>query len=170
MVIRACEDSDFFTIGSVINEGARAYRGVIPQDRLSEPYMDAEHLRHEIEAGVQFFSCEEDGDVLGVMGIQSVQDVILIRHAYVRTASQGRGIGSMLLNELRASTVVPMLVGAWEDATWAIRFYERHGFRMVDPIAKVRLLRQYWTVPERQIETSVVLGDNRWWKRTETAV
>ncbi len=162
-MIRACTDADFATILATINDGAEAYRGVIPADRLSDPYMSAEALRHELAAGVQFAADVDDRTALGVMGVQPVQDVTLIRHAYVRTASQGLGVGSRLLAHLRATSTRPVLMGAWADAVWAIRFYERHGFRMVGPQTKARLLRQYWTVPERQIETSVVLADASWW-------
>lgn len=166
-MIRPCTQDSFATILAVINEGAEAYRGVIPQDRLRFPYMSAPELEHEIDTGVQFSAAEENGETLGVMGVQRVQDVILIRHAYVRTAFQGRGIGSMLLMHLLAGNDRPVLIGAWAAATWAVRFYERHGFRTVDPMMRVRLLQQYWTVPERQIETSVVLADERWWQAQE---
>ena len=125
--------------------------------------MSAESLRHEIAAGVGFSAETENGVLLGVMGIQSVQDVTLIHHAYVRTANQGRGTGGRLLAHLHSTTVRPDLIGAWDDATSAIRFYQKHGFRVVGPQTKVRLLRQYWTVPDRQIETSAVLADAAWW-------
>ena len=162
-MIRACTEAEFKTVLDTINDGAKAYRGVIPADRLGDPYLSAEALRREMDAGVQFWAATEDDAVLGVMGVQPAQDVTLIRHAYVRTASQGRGMGGKLLAHLRASRTTPVLMGAWADAVWAIRFYQRHGFRVVGPETKVRLLRQYWTVPERQIETSVVLADAAWW-------
>ena len=162
-MIRACDGNDFDAILATINEGASAYRGVIPADRLADPYMSAEALQHEIDSGVRFWAGTDGASVLGVMGVQPVQDVTLIRHAYVRTEAQGRGVGSRLLAHLRAMTSRPVLMGAWADAMWAIRFYERHGFRMVDPKTKGELLRRYWTVPERQIDTSVVLADERWW-------
>ena len=162
-MICACIEGDFEAILGTINDGAEAYRGIVPSDRLPEPYMSAEALRHELGAGVQFFAEMEQGAVLGVMGIQPMHDVTLIRHAYVRTASQGTGVGSRLLAHLRAASTRPVLMGAWADATWAIRFYERHGFRLVGPQTKARLLRRYWTVPDRQIETSVVLADAAWW-------
>jgi N-acetylglutamate synthase-like GNAT family acetyltransferase len=156
-MIRPCTDADFDTIYSIINEAAEAYRGVIPADRWHEPYMSREQLRHEIQSGVRFWGYEEEGDLFGVMGIQDVQDVTLIRHAYVRTAKRGQGIGGNLLAELRKMATRPILIGTWAAATWAIRFYEKHGFRMVTPEEKDRLLKKYWSIPERQVETSVVL-------------
>ncbi len=164
-MIRPCIDADFDAMYSIINEAAEAYRGVIPTDRWHEPYMPVEELRHEIQSGVRFWGCEEDGELVGVMGIQDVQDVTLIRHAYVRTAKRGEGIGGKLLAELRRLTARPVLIGTWAAATWAIRFYEKHGFTMVTPEEKNRLLKKYWSIPERQIETSVVLGDERWFPK-----
>lgn len=161
-MIRKCTDREFETIHSVINEAAKAYRGIIPDDRWHEPYMPEAELRHEIDNGVVFWGYEEGQEVVGVMGIQHVQDVTLIRHAYVRTSHQNQGIGGMLLSALRQQTTRPTLVGTWADAVWAIRFYEKHGFRSVSPEEKDRLLREYWSIPERQIETSVVLADKRW--------
>ena len=124
--------------------------------------MPKEELRHEIDAGVVFWGYEEEGELLGVMGIQPVQDVTLIRHAYVRTAQQNRGIGGKLLAHLRTRTDRPILIGTWADAVWAVRFYEKHGFRMVSPEEKNRLLIKYWSIPERQVETSVVLAEKKW--------
>jgi GNAT superfamily N-acetyltransferase len=158
-MIRQCDDTDFETIFEIINEAAQAYRGIIPEDRWKEPYMPREELSHEIEAGVEFYGYEEDGELVGVMGNQDVQDVTLIRHSYVRTAKQSKGIGGKLLSHLRTMTSHPILVGTWADATWAIRFYEKHGFRLVTPEEKDRLLKKYWSIPERQIETSVVLAE-----------
>jgi N-acetylglutamate synthase-like GNAT family acetyltransferase len=163
-MIRPCTEADFDTIYAIINEAAEAYRGVIPADRWHEPYMSKDELRHEIESGVRFWGYEENGDLLGLMGIQDVQDVTLIRHAYVRAAKRGQAIGGKLLCELRQMTDRPVLVGTWAAATWAIRFYEKHGFRLVTPEEKNRLLKKYWSIPERQVETSVVLGDERWFK------
>ena len=160
-MIRRCDEDDFEAIHSIVNEAARAYEGVIPADYWQEPYMPREELRDEIDAGVVFWGYDEGGELTAVMGIQPVDDVTLIRHAYVRPAAQRRGIGSALLEALRAQTARPVLVGTWADATWAIRFYERHGFRLVSAEEKDRLLRRYWTVGERQIETSVVLADER---------
>jgi GNAT superfamily N-acetyltransferase len=161
-MIRCCNADDFDAIGSVINDGAQAYIGVIPADRLSNPYMSKAELRHEIDSGVAFWGLEENVALIGVMGIQPVQDVTLIRHAYVRTGSQKLGIGSRLLSHLLAMAGTPVLIGTWADAGWAIRFYEKHGFTVVGHQQKERLLRRYWTVPERQIETSVVLADRTW--------
>jgi N-acetylglutamate synthase-like GNAT family acetyltransferase len=156
-MIRHCDDRDFDAMWAIINDGAQAYRGIIPDDRWTEPYMSREKLRHEIDAGVEFWGYEDDGELVGVMGIQPVQDVTLIRHAYVRTSSQKRGIGAQLLAHLQALATSPVLIGTWADAVWAIRFYERNGFHVVGPQEKDRLLRRYWSIPERQIETSVVL-------------
>ena len=161
-MIRRCNPGDFEAIWSIINDGAQAYRGIIPADRLEDPYVSQDKLRHEIEAGVNFWGFEEEDLLAGVMGIQDVQDVTLIRHAYVRSASQKQGIGAKLLAHLCELTDRPILIGTWADATWAIRFYERHGFALVGPEEKNRLLKIYWTVPERQIETSVVLADTTW--------
>ncbi|MFW6184416.1 MAG: GNAT family N-acetyltransferase [Chloroflexota bacterium] len=164
-MIRHCHDDDFEPIYDIINDAARAYKGVIPADRWKEPYMPREELRREIEDGVQFWGYEEAGELLGVMGIQPVQDVTLIRHAYVRGDSQKRGIGSRLLTTLQGQTERPLLIGTWAAATWAIRFYEKHGFRLVSPAQKEQLLRTYWSIPERQVATSVVLADERWFRR-----
>ncbi len=161
-MIRRCVETDFEAILATINDGARAYDGVIPADRYHVPYMPAEALRGEIEAGVEFWAWEEAGAVLGVMGIQDVKDVTLIRHAYVRIAEQGRGIGADLLASLRAQTTRPLLIGTWADADWAIRFYQKHGFEPVPAEEKAALLHRYWSIPERQIETSVVLAERGW--------
>jgi GNAT superfamily N-acetyltransferase len=157
--IRPCHQSDFPAIWTIINDGAAAYRGIIPADRLHDPYMTAEELSHEITSGVQFWGCEDDGALVGVMGSQDVADVTLIRHAYVRTDYQKQGVGAHLLAHLRAMASRPMLIGTWADAHWAIRFYQRHGFHLVSLEEKERLLRKYWDIPTRQIETSVVLAD-----------
>ncbi len=155
-MIKPCTDlGDMF---EVINDGAAAYRGVIPADRWHEPYMPKEELAREISAGVAFLGFYERGRLLGVMGSQPVADVVLIRHAYTRSAAQGRGIGSALLGAILSPLGgVPVLVGTWKAAAWAIRFYEARGFALVGEREKERLLRRYWTVPERQIEESVVL-------------
>jgi len=150
--------SEFDAILNVVNDAAQAYKGVIPQDRWKEPYMPASELEQEIASGVEFYGWKENGALTAVMGIQLVNDVTLIRHAYVVTAYQRIGLGERLLRHLmslaRASTV---LVGTWEAAYWAVRFYEKHGFTLVSKEEKDRLLRKYWDIPERQIETSVVL-------------
>jgi N-acetylglutamate synthase-like GNAT family acetyltransferase len=161
-MIRRCEDREFAMIWTIINDGAQAYKDVIPADRWTEPYMSREKLQHEIDEGVVFWGYEESGTLAGVMGIQQVEDVTLIRHAYVRTSSQKRGIGAQLLSHLRELANGPVLIGTWADAMWAIRFYERHGFQMVGSEAKNVLLKKYWNIPERQMETSVVLADSAW--------
>jgi GNAT superfamily N-acetyltransferase len=161
-MIRRCGDRDFELIWAIINDGAQAYQGIIPADRWTEPYMSREKLQHEIEDGVVFWGYEDGGTLVGVMGLQRVQDVTLIRHAYVRTSSQKRGIGAELLSHLKEMAEGPMLIGTWADAAWAIRFYERYGFEIVGAGEKARLLKKYWTVPERQIEASVVLADSIW--------
>lgn len=159
---RRCNNRDFELIFTIINDGAQAYKGVIPADRWTEPYMSREELQHQIDEGVAFWGHEENGMLVGVMGIQPVQNVTLIRHAYVRTGSQKRGVGAILLSRLLEMTSTPVLIGTWVDAVWAIRFYEKYGFRLVTPREKDRLLRKYWIIPERQIETSVVLADTKW--------
>jgi GNAT superfamily N-acetyltransferase len=159
-VIRTCTGDDFETVYTIINDAAQAYRGVIPADCWHEPYMSRDALTRAIEAGVSFFGIDNAGTLEGVMGLQRVLDVTLIRHAYVRTESRGRGLGSLLLEELRRQTMGRVLVGTWADAQWAIRFYERHGFQLVPGADKDRLLRTYWEVPERQRQVSVVLDSD----------
>jgi N-acetylglutamate synthase-like GNAT family acetyltransferase len=161
-MIRRCDERDFEPIWAIVNDGAQAYKGIIPADRWAEPYMSMEKLRHEIDEDVVFWGWEEAGTLTGVMGLQQVQDVTLIRHAYVRTGSQKQGIGARLLTHLQGLTSGPLLVGTWADAVWAIRFYERYGFQLVSQLEKERLLKKYWTIPDRQIETSVVLVDAKW--------
>jgi GNAT superfamily N-acetyltransferase len=160
--IRRCKEEKFNAIWEIVNDGSQAYRGVIPADRFTEPYMSQEELQRQIDEGVTFWGYEDGGQLLGVMGIQKAADVTPIRHAYVRSGDQKRGIGGALLAHLRALTADPVLIGTWRDASWAICFYERHGFSLVTDEQKDRLLRTYWNVPQRQIETSVVLADNRW--------
>lgn len=161
-MIRQCDNTGLEMIYQIINDAAQAYKEVIPADRWKEPYMSKDELRHEVDKGVVFWGYEEDGELVGVMGVQHVQDVTLIRHAYVRTAKRNQGVGSKLLSYLREQTTRPILIGTWADAVWAIRFYEKYGFRLVSSEEKDRLLRKYWSVPERQIETSVVLADQKW--------
>jgi GNAT superfamily N-acetyltransferase len=157
-MIRSLLPSDFDSILTVINDAAQAYKGVIPDDRWKEPYMSDVELRDEIEAGVRFFGWVEGGHLLGVAGIQALRDTTLIRHTYVLPGFQRRGIGRRLLKYLVGLAETPqVLVGTWAYATWAIRFYEKHGFKLVSSKEKDRLLRTYWNIPERQVETSVVL-------------
>lgn len=160
-MIRPCRSSEFETLLSIINDTALAYKGVIPADCWKEPYMSRDELRHEINAGVIFWGYEEKGELVGVMGIRHVHDVTLIRHAYVLTARRNKGIGSKLQSFLRGQTTSPILIGTWADAVWAIRFYEKHGFSLVSREDKDRLLKKYWSIPRRQIDTSVVLAEKR---------
>jgi len=156
-MIRPCTETDTPAIEAIINEAAEAYRGVIPTDCWHEPYMSGAALRREIDAGVKFWGWEDGGALIGVMGLQQVRDATLIRHAYVRTAAQGRGVGGALLQFFAGQAGGPLLVGTWAAAQWAIRFYERHGFQLTPPAEKDRLLTTYWSIPDRQRETSVVL-------------
>jgi len=156
-MIRPCTDSDDSGICAIVNDAALAYKGVIPADRWHEPYMPLNELKGEIAAGVRFWGYEDGGQLLGVMGVQPVKDVILIRHAYVKTEMRNRGIGGKLLAHLLERIDGKILVGTWQAAGWAVRFYEKHGFELVSEEEKNRLLRTYWHIPERQIETSVVL-------------
>ncbi|MFC2154393.1 GNAT family N-acetyltransferase [Candidatus Altiarchaeota archaeon] len=160
-MIRKCTNKDFDSIAEIINDAAEAYRGIIPEDRWKEPYMSRDELRHEIDEGVVFWGYEENGELLGAMGIQYLEDVTLIRHSYVRTSRRNQGIGSQLLSFLRGQTTNPILIGTWAEATWAVRFYEKHGFALVSHEEKERLLRKYWNIPERQVETSVVLAEKK---------
>lgn len=156
-MIRRCLNSDLGEIFEIVNDAATAYKGIIPDDRYHEPYMPMDQLMSEWEAGVQFWRFEENGALSGVMGIQDKGEVSLIRHAYVRSAKRSKGIGGMLIKHLLAMTDKPVLIGTWRAAAWAIRFYEKHGFQLADEATKERLLRRYWNIPDRQIETSVVL-------------
>ncbi len=163
-MIRPCDLHDFRTIYEIINDASQAYEGVIPPDCWEEPYMSGEELRHEMDEGVMFWGYEEDGNLVGVMGTQEVEDVTLIRHAYVRTRRRNQGIGGKLLAHLRRRATSPILVGTWADASWAIRFYEKHNFQKVRPEEKDSLLRKYWSIPDRQIEISVVLAESKWFE------
>jgi len=157
--VRPCRDDEHGVILAIVNAAAEAYRGVIPADRWHEPYMSLREFDGEIAGGVEFWGYEEEGKVIGVMGIQSVGDVDLIRHAYVLPGSQRGGVGAALLDHLRHLSARQMLVGTWAAAAWAIRFYNHHGFELVAPERKTELLKTYWTITERQIETSVVLAN-----------
>jgi N-acetylglutamate synthase-like GNAT family acetyltransferase len=168
--IRQCRSDEFEVIGEIINDAAQAYRGVIPEDRWHEPYMPPAELEEQVKQGVIFWGTEQDGKLVGVMGIQPVQDVTLIRHAYVRTAGRNQGIGGGLLRHLRTLTTRPILIGTWAAAVWAVAFYEKHGFQKVSPAEKDRLLKKYWSIPERQIETSVVLADDKWFGTAQPEV
>lgn len=161
-MIRPCNVDEFETIWAIINDGARAYAGVVPADCLKNPYMPESELQREIDDGVVFWGYEDSGKLFGVMGIQELSDITLIRHAYVRSNAQGRGIGGQLLSHLRKLAKNPMLIGTWADATWAIRFYEKHGFELLSPRQKDQLLPMYWKIPQRQAENSVVLASPEW--------
>jgi GNAT superfamily N-acetyltransferase len=156
-MIRKLTESDFKRIFEIINDAAQVYKGVIPQDCWSEPYMDTEELAKEIEDGVVFWGLERDGRLLGVMGIQDKGDVTLIRHAYVWRRYQKQGIGTKMLRHLEGMTEKPILIGTWAAARWALSFYKKNGYALVSNKEKNRLLRIYWSIPERQVATSVVL-------------
>jgi GNAT superfamily N-acetyltransferase len=157
--IRPCRDDERPAVLAIVNAAAEAYRGVIPADRWHEPYMDSSELQRELAGGVGFWGYEADGALIGVMGIQPVGDVDLIRHAYVLPGYQGKGVGRTLLRHLQNLTSRRMLIGTWAAADWAIRFYRRNGFELVTDVRKAELLRTHWTIPDRQIETSVVLAN-----------
>lgn len=157
-MISRLHPTEFTQILHVVNDAAEAYKGVIPEDQWREPYMSTEELKEEIESGINFYGWTENGALVAVMGIQPFNDVTLIRHAYVLTSHQRSGIGAKVLNHLLKLAQTPVvLVGTWEAAYWAIRFYEKHGFKLQSRQETDTLLRKYWTISERQIETSVVL-------------
>ena len=158
-MISTCKKSDFRRIYEIINDGANAYRGIIPADRWHEPYMSEDELAIQIEEGVEFWAYSENDSIVGVMGIQYKGEVTLIRHAYVQTSMRNKGIGGKLLEHLCAKTNTPILIGTWANATWAIKFYEKHGFKLLPIEEKDRLLLKYWIIPDRQRETSVVLAN-----------
>jgi GNAT superfamily N-acetyltransferase len=165
-MIRRCLDIDKPAMYSIINDAAMAYKCVIPDDRWHEPYMPLDELKSEISHSVNFWGYYNSGTLAGVMGIQDVKDVTLIRHAYVRPGMQKRGIGTRLLSHLKKLTGRPLLVGTWKAAVWAVEFYRKNGFTLVSEKEKNELLGKYWTIPDRQIETSVVLADGLWLKRS----
>ena len=162
MLVRKSDAADFAAILAIINDAAQAYRGVIPPDRWHEPYMPADELSAEMATGVVFWVAEESECLLGVMGIQDKGDVSLVRHAYTASTAQRKGIGTRLLQHVQNLADKPVLIGTWAAATWAIDFYRRNGFALVPDHEKDRLLRTYWSIPARQIDTSVVLADRRW--------
>ena len=162
MIIRRCEPADLSVIYAIINDAAMAYKGIIPADRWHEPYMPMEELRQEIADGVEFWGYEAEKALIGVMGIQDKGDVSLIRHAYVRTNNRRKGVGTALLRHIESQTTKPILVGTWLDAAWAVRFYQKNGYEILSRSETERLLRKYWNVPERQIETSVILASPKW--------
>jgi GNAT superfamily N-acetyltransferase len=165
MLIRKSVEADCAAMLAIVNDAAQAYRGVIPVDQWREPYMLADELVKEIADGVVFWVAEEEGRLLGVMGIQDKGDVALVRHAYVARTTQRKGVGTRLLRHVEGLADKPLLIGTWADASWAIEFYRRNGFTVVPNSYKDRLLRTYWSIPKRQIEASIVLADGRWTAR-----
>lgn len=161
-MIRQCTENDISEIYEIINDSAQAYRGVIPEDRWHDPYMSREKLSLEIQDGILFWGEEQDSRLIGIMGIQDKGEVTLIRHAYVRTGIRNQGAGTRLLRHLEILTNNPILIGTWADAVWAISFYQKNGYQLVTREEKNRLLKKYWNIPERQVETSVVLADQKW--------
>ncbi len=158
MISRSDDQRDFDIIHEIINESSMAYKGIIPPDRWHEPYMSKKELQTQIDEGVEFWNYAEHNEILGIMGIQDKVDVTLIRHAYVRTSSRQKGIGGKLLKHLISMSETPILIGTWKDASWAIDFYKKHDFRVLSDEEKNKLLRIYWSIPERQVETSIVLA------------
>jgi|SRR5882672_6988334 len=162
VVMRRIREADLGVALAIVNDAAQAYRGVIPADRWHEPYMSPDELEKEIADGVIFWVAEEDGRLLGVMGMQDKGEVSLVRHAYIAPTIQRTGVGTRLLRHVAGLANKPILIGTWADASWAIEFYRRNGFTIVSNRDKDSLLRRYWSIPARQIETSVVLADGRW--------
>lgn len=163
IMIRECNSDDFNSIFEIINDGAQKYKGIIPEDRWQEPYMSKEKLQHEIDDGVRFWGYSDENPLSGIMGIQDKGNVALIRHAYIRSKFYRQGIGSKLLNHLMKTATKPILIGTWRAATWAIDFYKKNGFDLVEPESKKdSLLKKYWDIPQRQVETSVVLAGPQW--------
>lgn len=169
VLIRKIREADLGATLAIVNAAAQAYRGVIPADRWREPYMPPEELEKEIADGVIFWVAEEDGRLSGVMGMQDKGDVALVRHAYVAPTTQRKGVGTRLLRHVEGLAGKPVLIGTWADASWAIEFYRRNGFTVVPNRHKDSLLRRYWSIPARQVETSVVLADGRWMQARQRA-
>jgi RimJ/RimL family protein N-acetyltransferase len=163
-MIRKCTASDFERIYEIINHAAQAYKGVIPAEYWNEPYMSRGELRHELDDGIVMWGFEDKGELVGVMGIQHIQNVTLIRHSYVCTSKQNQGIGGKLLSFLKELTEEPILIATWSNAVWAIRFYEKHGFRLVSIKEGYQLQKKYWSSPEIKVKTSVVLADEKWFE------
>ncbi|MGL4369930.1 MAG: GNAT family N-acetyltransferase [Spirochaetota bacterium] len=163
-MIRLSVPADFNVIHEIINDAAAAYKGIIPADRWHEPYMPKEELMEQIHDGVAFYCCVSGDSTVGVMGMQDKGNVNLIRHAYVRTSERNKGIGGILLEHLKSVSEKPILIGTWASASWAVRFYQKHGFTRVSDEEKNLLLKKYWNIPQRQIETSVVLADQQYFR------
>lgn len=169
-MIRNCTDADVESIFQIINDAAKAYKGIIPGDCWHEPYMPREQLQWEISDGVCFWGFEDEKILIGIMGIQDKGEVTLIRHAYVRTDKRNQGIGAKLLRYLETTTDKPILIGTWADAVWAVAFYQKNGYRLLPTEEKNRLLRKFWTISERQVETSVVLADAKWLNKSPACI
>ena len=167
-MIHACKKSDLEAILAVINAAAESYRAFIPANQWKEPYMHEQELVREIAAGIKFSGFEQEGVLKGITGVQKIQAVPLIRHAYVDPSIQRCGIGSALLSHCRTSINGSILIGTWADATWAINFYEKHGFCKTSQSNTVRLLHNNWTVPETQIEASVVMANSEWFEKNKS--
>jgi N-acetylglutamate synthase-like GNAT family acetyltransferase len=161
-IVRRSVDADFAAILAVVNDAAQAYRGVIPADRWHDPYMSSDELAGEIADDVVFWIAEQDGLLAGVMGLQDKEEVVLVRHAYVASTAQRAGVGTTLLRYVEGLVDKPILIGTWAAASWAIEFYRRNGFTVVPTAEKDHLLRTYWSIPDRQVETSVVLASREW--------
>lgn len=161
-MIFKCNQEDLHVICDIINDASIAYKGVIPEDRWHEPYIPEDELRTQLADGVEFWGFKVEGRVLGVMGIQYKGEVTLIRHAYVRTSERSQGIGGKLLTHLNSMATTPILIGTWEDAKWAINFYLKNGFRLLEREEINILLPKYWKIPSRQVETSVILASSNW--------
>ena len=168
VTIRKSQQADLGAMLAIVNDAAKAYRGVIPADRWREPYMPLDELAHEIADGVVFWVAEEDERLLEVIGIQDRGEVALVRHAYVKPIMQRKGVGTKLLRHVEGLTSKPVLIGTWADASWAIEFYRNNGYRVVPNGYKDSLLRRYWSIPARQVETSVVLANRRWMNTQST--
>ena len=169
VLLRKSVEADLAAILAIVNDAAQAYREVIPVDRWRDPYMSTDELEKEIAGGVVFWVAEQEGRLSGVMGIQDKGDVALVRHAYVAPTTQRKGVGTRLLRHVEGLVDKPILIGTWASASWAIEFYRRNRFTVVPNSDKDRLLRTYWSIPARQIETSVVLADRRWMEAQDRA-
>lgn len=169
MLIRKSTEADLPAMLAIINDAAQAYRGVIPADRWHEPYMPRDEMVKEMAAGVVFWLAEQRGELVGLIGLQDKGEVALVRHAYIAPTVQRMGVGTRLLHHAEALVDKPILIGTWAAASWAIDFYRRNGFTLVPRTEKDRLLRTYWSIPDRQIETSVVLADDRWRQKQQHA-
>ncbi len=161
-MIRKCTDEDLEVIFNIVNDAATAYKGVIPADCWHEPYMSLQQLKCEIGDGVCFWGFVDENELIGVMGIQDKGEVTLIRHAYVRTDKRNQGIGGQLLRYLETATEKPILIGTWTAAVWAVAFYQKNGYRLLPINEKNSLLKRFWTISPRQIETSVVLANAKY--------